>query len=357
MRINPIGRVYSGNLRTFTTAGNFQKSINNKPHLYGREKCDYLSFLGTNIFGLPMAGNKNVEQAVNLGRKITDLLQENAGQDEIKKLIKSEIQVTDVLDMDDYRKTTGDEAAGYCAYHTFEIDDDFNCKKSVVYVDFPSNSANRNPDYKFQQNFELARTIAHECTHTLQGTNGNYKKFMSKVADNSGEKATQLSIIANIIFQQFDTEMLSQLITPFVNKAELRNCRAYGRTIPREMKMSKGIFLSRNNLTQDAFNNKVNIVFNRMYSNFINLMKNGRVVFGDENTKKFVEENIKTEEARENLKNELKATCYYRAVSEQEAYTTESEIARTILKTDKMLNLDMFPIYFELLAEALSDNR
>ncbi|MBQ3642356.1 hypothetical protein II906_10610 [bacterium] len=254
--------------------------------------------------------------------------------------------------MDLYRKKTNDPAIGYGAYHSCDYDDNFNCLKNIIYVDIPVASKLIAPDYKYQHDLSLAKTITHESTHALQFENGDYKEFMSPIAQNSGERAKQLNAIADIIFKDYESTMMPQMIQPFVDATELKNSSKYGITIPREIPMSQEIFLRKNKMDNASFDETVNQNFEETYSDIMYAINSGKAVV-DDGVQALIDESRKSQEAQEKLKNDVRKTCYYRAKMEQEAYTAESELTRAVLKTKKSLNSDMFPVFYDLLAGAL----
>ena len=56
--------------------------------------------------------------------------------------------------------------------------------------------------------------------------------------------------------------------------------------------------------------------------------------------------------ALDSLKKKIKGYIAIKAMDEREAYTTESEVAKREMRTTKTLNIDAFPMYYDILAKA-----
>ncbi len=343
-----VMKIYSLTVNTGIRNNNITNNINLKPKLnIGLKqplKKDTVSFSGKNY--LIGAVNDNVKQAVSLGEQLIEQgKNQNLTIDSIQDIISQnsdDLKVKPVSEL----KQVMPESNIYNAYYSYDIKPDFTIFDRILYTRVEDTNI---------EGLDLIETVmntTHEYTHYRQT-----KKEADLLNDLSNENYNQAKLISYIgqsmFLSIFDSEMQKEVLLPSLKKSNViqkfmmpkSNENSNFVIVPKEQKVTPQTVLKAAGFKNvNEFRKYVNSNFNKGYNVIAKYFAENHPLADD-----FPDKNNPR-----SLYKQVKKLCAYKAASEKEAYLTESILAKKFLNTENSLNIDVFPIYYEMIEQALS---
>lgn len=234
-----------------------------------------------------------------------------------------------------------DDSQNYGAFFTSQLKDDFKASDKEMYVTLPKANTDKMEKLLFAMN------AAHEFTHVEQmDTNEafNQLKLMSK---GNYDYAKTIMGISDAIFKIFDTQIQAQSVLPVLQKSlNINNFMKYGCITPVEASVSRQMLINSLGLKgEKEFQQKMRSTYNELFDSVMaSISQNQPEILNL----------IPERENYEALKKKVRSYCALKASTEKEAYTTEVQVAKKAMGTDKPLNIDVFPIFYDNLEKAFS---
>jgi len=318
---------------------NQSKSFSPLKHNHQLQK-DTISFtsksLITNAFG------ENIKQATNLGRQIYNKLSRGVDRNELAKLINQEfpnvsVKAIEELDIED--------KALYFAFYTHKINSDFTPKFSELFIDFKNSN---NPTL----NMIGACETAHEYTHLIQSYSLKEIEEYRALAQNDKEYLEVIAGFGDSIFKYFDTVEQVNMARGAFSTQDAMSAQIYGKLVPRKNDVTKNLLIAKSPYANEKeFRANVNKVFN----DYFNLASKQLLTLPDNQVLPRLKEKYRqvlASNGLDKLRQDVKKYLEISAKKEKEAYAVESQVAKTILKTTDSLNIDSFPLYYQMLENA-----
>ena len=220
--------------------------------------------------------------------------------------------------------------------------------KSVIYLnEKPFRIGDKNEKLSF------ALDVAHEYTHAQQVISGTESEFYKKISDGDVDLARTIVAMSNLTYEFMDKAMqTSTLPNVFANPIDFINFQRYGKEIPKETYVTKQMLVSNAKCRNEMeYKKQVEYMFQKAFLETIKY-----VLEHPENVEERIMKTlmkIGAEHKIDDLRDKTKLMCAHNAESESEARKTESTIAKKILGTKKTLNIDCYPMYYELISKSL----
>ncbi len=292
---------------------------------------------------------KTVEDGKNLGIEIySEAIKPKSGCEGFNPLplIQKAAPDLEVIPIEELAYSV-DNWRDYCAFFSARMDKDYkDCDHEIFVKTSVSNDKNKA--------LIEAMDIAHEFTHYRQSKEGQEAEFLKTLSDDWNYNA-MIPTLCSIAFRKFDTELQADFLKMFfMNMQDIQNNEKYGRFLPNKRNVSKEELLKLNNYKDEkAFQDRMNRIFEKVFVETIKFVLNNPQRFDAMMNDGIVK--IAQDEKLEKLCEDMRKYCSFSALKEKEAYKTECEVARGILKTRKTLNLDAFALYYEMLEEAFKN--
>lgn len=283
----------------------------------------------------------NVLKAVELADKLTQIpMQTPFSLDLISSIIAQDLPDITISPINELEGLIYD-SQNYGAFYTGILTPDFNITDETMYLN------NSKADISDVYRFSVIKDTAHEYTHAMQMKNGITTNFLKTVTKGDYEYAKAIQGLGDIVFKPIDNEIQAySVMKVFRNPYDLISNQKYGFFYPREQEVSKQDVLDSLGLKNEKeFKALILQQFDKTFNTTVNSLLSDPVISA-----------MIPERNYNKLKNKIKAYCQISAVKEKEAYTSESIISKKYLKTDKSINLDIFPIYYSMVADALKNN-
>jgi len=305
---------------------------------------DIVSFSGLN---LPTEKNPNVKEATKLGLEIYDLEYEDCNIDKIKEIInvKDYIKLKPISEL----KNQIDDSDFYVAHFLYRLNDKFEPMESMLFI---SEKLQQNSDiYKLR----YAMEVAHEYTHLKQFEKGIMSRQLKKVASDDLAYSALIMGLGNEVFKKFETVEREMFMSGVFDMKTLRQeFNEYGFILPKEKNFNKQQILSFKDLKNEVqFKNYNQEQLSVYLMDRIEAVLNDEITLEYDFLKDMLRDIIKNPVQVKKLKDDIKQYCKDAAYREKEAYTTESVIVKKVMKTNKTLDIDFFPVYYEMLEKAL----
>ncbi len=337
MRINLNNLILIGNLPKYNMQSGMASFKTNS--LERTPNRDIVSFCGKK------SSSKKLPPRVQIAMEYSqDILKESKTKkltlQDISNITSKYSDSVSVYPMSELKNRISD-GQNYGAYFCSQLEDDFTSSNKEIFVDLPKMDADEIEMLLFSMN------CAHEFTHIKQlDTNNSFNqlKIMSK---GDIDYAKAIMGISDLVFSVFDTRIQAQTVAPIIQGClDVKAFQKYSNIIPVEAPVNRQMLPIANGLKSEKdMQTLLRAGFNQIFENaMISIKKNQPEIF----------DMIPDNEHYENLMRKVRSYCALRAADEKEAYTTESEVARKILKTNKTLNIDVFPIYYDILEKAFS---
>lgn len=311
-------------------------SILKSSFLYKNSIPDTVSFSGSYLSN---QNKPNVKEAVDIGLEIY-----NNGIDSksAEKIIKAKIPNIDIKLSNEKSYTERGEAV-----LDFNMGENFEPKEiSLVIPVYPKSDNDKSKRI-------YSSTIAHEYTHILQLSSGEYASESSEICNGDSDYLKIIDAVGDMFFQIFDYEIVSNFaIDVFKNIGKLK---AFEND---ELVVLEGNLTREKALKNSVFKNEVQFkkyikrIFEEVYFHTMSyILKRPDDI--DSKVVDIIEKKL-CSDGPERIMDVITRNCGLMAKHETEAYTAESMFSKKILKTNKSLNIDIFPIYYELLQEAMN---
>jgi len=333
MRINPI-------ITPITQFKGFKQNIINE--LNKAPTQDIVSFSAKNKVKKEKPLGHNISNAVILGEELLDVSGKTTMTfDLVSEIIQKHLPGIKILPLEELSKER-EGVEDYIAYYSYKFKDGFTLEDDIMYLNFPK-------DDSYISKLGFIMNTAHEYTHAMQAHQGEQLNFVRTVTKGDYNLALGIQGVGDFVFKPFDVEFQAESVGGvFRNPEDMRNLMKYKMLIPREKVVSKDDILRSLGLKdENEFKKYVSNLFMSYYIETMNF-----AMSTPEYAKYFVNETD-----FEKVFKKIKNYCALNAKREKEAYTTESVIAKKALGTNKSLNIDIFPIYYEMLEKALSVNK
>ena len=153
--------------------------------------------------------------------------------------------------------------------------------------------------------------------------------------------------------ENIDKALQGKMLTPcFYDIQDQMNMMRYNREIPRVSEVSRQSIIKNSGFKNyEEFAEVANYAFAQVFVEEMNyIAENPHMA-----EKSIIDTLVKVVEEGKNNEffDDVKKYCSYMAMNEQEARTTECKLAKKSLKTNKTLNIDCYPIYYEMISKAL----
>lgn len=314
-------------------------SINNFKPNYLLQK-DSISFtsksLITNAFG------ENIKEAALLGRQVYNKLSRGAQPQELINLIHQEypnatIKPIEELDIED--------KSLYFAFYTHKINPDFSPQFPELYVDFK----NKNNEVL---NMISACDTAHEYTHMIQSYSPKVIAEYRTLANNDKEYMEVVAGFGDSIFKYFDTIEQANIAGGAFGLQDAINSQKYKKIVPRKNDVTKNSLILKSPYANEK---EFRAHANKIYNDYFDLMSEQLLNMPDNQVLPRLKNKYKeilSNNGLDKLRQDVKKYVELSARKEKEAYATESQVAKIILKTQDSLNIDGYPLYYQMLENA-----
>ena len=291
--------------------------------------------------------NPHISTSVKVGEELFTKLETGGNKRDIIRTIQEKIPTLKVAPLKEMEDQVA-YADCYAAYFSSEIADDFSMNHSIMYLnEKPFKVGDKNEKLSF------ALDVAHEYTHAQQVISGKDAEFYKKISNGDVKLARAITAISNITYELMDKEMQNRTLPNiFANPIDMINFQRYGKEIPRETYVTKNTLISNAKCSNELQYKK--IVENEFQQAFVRTIE--YIVEHPENVEPSILDTlmkIGKEDKIDELRDMTKQMCSHMAEEEYEARTTECIMAKNILGTKKTLNIDCYPIYYDMLSKAL----
>lgn len=283
--------------------------------------------------------SNNIKKAVEFFDKLVNLPKEKEiEQKDLQNIVHEYAPDVTVLPMSTL-KAKIPNADFYGAFFSSHINPDFTATEQELYIDKAKGRGN-------VERFAFAIDSAHEFTHAMQIQKGKSIEKLKELSNGDYNYAKFLMGFGDTLFSFFDNQLQAQATLPtFYNLQDSVNIQRYGTIIPRPTTISENsIYQGLKLNSEKEFNQQMNAVFEALFY---------RIFQENQSTPEFKNAIPKTENL-DSIKAKVKKYCAVKAADEKEAYTTEVKAAKQHLNTNKSLNIEIRPIYYEKLERLFS---
>ena len=323
MKINPIN-IAKTNKIPLSQKTNFIKQSQIR---------DSFSFSGKSHINSDNTSN-NIKKAVEFFDKVVNLPKDREiQQKDLQSIVHEYAPNVSVLPMKALKEKIP-TADFYGAFFSSHINPDFTVSEQELYIDTVKGRGN-------VERFAFACDSSHEFTHAMQIQKGKSIEQLKELANGDYNYAKFLMGFGDTLFSFFDNQLQAQATLPtFYNLQDSVNIQRYGTIIPRIATISENsIYQGLKLNSEKEFNEQMNAVFEALFYR----------IFEENQTSPEFRNAIPKTENLETIKAKVKKYCAIKAADEKEAYTTEVKAAKNLLKTNKSLNIEIRPIYYEKL--------
>ncbi len=285
--------------------------------------------------------SQNVSKAIELADKLSQIpLETPLSIDLMSKIIAQNTPEIKIQPINELSNVIQD-AGNYGAFYTGNLTENFNIANEVIYLN------TSRADLSDIHRLSVIKDMAHEYTHAMQMREGKSIEFLKSAANNNYEYAKAIQGLGDLAFKPIDNEIQAYgVLKVFNNPNDIMSNHKYGFFYPREQEVSKRDILDSLGLKNEKeFKELIIKHFNNAFDQIYNIAASDPIM-----SRMIPEKNYNK------LRNRVKAYCQISAIKEKEAYTSESIISKKYLKTDKSLNIDIFPLYYEMVANALKES-
>lgn len=321
----------------------FSQNINQKNYTNHTNKLERMPYHDCVSFSGKKTHQKtlkpNVQAAVDFSKELIE--QTKAKQITFKDVSDIAAKYSDditVLPMERLKEKT--EAADmYGAFFTTQIGDDFKPYEKSIYINLPKQNSDKTEIMLFAMN------TAHEFTHAKQIDTNKSFDFLKTISKGNPEYGKALACIGDAAFAAFDNQIqahvVSSTIRRYINPTEFLK---YGCITPSEAPITRQMLpLGMGVRSEKEMQQELRNIYDGMFTGLIQAIAQQRPE---------IIEAVPDNEDLDSLKKKIKGYIAIKAMDEREAYTTESEVAKREMKTTKTLNIDAFPMYYDILAKA-----
>lgn len=285
----------------------------------------------------------HVKNGVQIGKDIYEMLKNGSGEAEILAHIKETAPNLNILDINALWQY-GINPLFYASYLQSTIGEDFTPQNMQLFIRV-NEGINNDMDKLLR-----AMDIAHEYTHYSQVNSGEDYEFLKRISNNNKNYAGVVTGLGDFVFSNFDTKVKNMCTQFAFGDAEFSDKFD---PIPKEKRITKQALLESQNMKNEAVFTKImSSVFDDAFAKVVEI-----VIRCPERTEPYIHNTVvkisQNRKELEKLRQDVKAYCHESARKEKEARTTESELAKKVLKISSSINYDVYPLYYELLERAL----
>ena len=299
---------------------------------------DSFCFSGKNSVNNDNTSN-NIKKAVEFFDKLINLPKEKEiKQEDLQRIVQEYTPDVTVLPMNALKENMPN-ADFYGAFFSSHMNPDFTMTEQKLYIDPIKGRGN-------VERFAFACDSAHEFTHAMQIQKGKSIEQLKELANGDYNYAKFIMGFGDTLFSFFDNQLQAQATLPtFYNLQDSVNIQRYGTIIPRPATISENsIYQGLKLNSEKEFNEQMNAVFEALFYR----------IFAENQAKPEFLNSIPKTENLEQIKRKIKKYCAIKARDEKEAYTTEVKAGKKLLNTNKSLNIEIRPIYYEKLEKLFS---
>lgn len=282
---------------------------------------------------------ENVQAAVKFSDKIYELAKDgHINLETVADLIHSYDSEIDVKSKEDLAKLIPD-SQNYTAFFRGTMADDFSSTDKQMFLDIPQKNSE-------EDIISFAMNSAHEFTHAHPSQNERTFEFLKRVSRGNSYDAKVFMTIGEQLFKYFDTEVQAMAsLGVFNNPLDISSLVEHRMVLPRAEEVSKGDILKSLHVKDEKeFKSQVLNKFNSDFDNFIAYASKDKNFY----------ETMPYKNNLNKLASIVKSYCAYKALDEYEAYTTESVVGKKLCNIEGSANIDVLPMYYQMLGKAFS---
>ena len=328
---------------------NFNKPVINQPQVARQNQLngDIVSFSAKKKKPPQVQINHNIDFGVSIGDEILSKLNAGGSKEEIFSILQKRLPDVQIGSIDEIANKTVN-SDGFVAYFDSRLNDDFTQTDRKMYLElFPFVIADN------KQKLAQAMDIAHESTHAKQVDSGKDASFYKKLSNGDAIYAGTVIGIGKYVYERTDKFLREKMLAPcFYDFESQMNVRRYNREIPSVADVSRLKIIKNGGFENyDNFKEVAETILLYSFKEEMDyLIQNPQ--YADNDIKEVLVK-INNNNAFDKFFDDIKKYCSYMAMNEYEARTTECKLAKKALKTNKTLNIDCYPIYYEMLSKAL----
>ena len=202
---------------------------------------------------------------------------------------------------------------------------------------------------------KFAMETAHEYTHVRQNANGDSARYLKNIAGENEEYAEFLAGFGKCVFEYFDGELQAMFVSSVIDEKDIPLIQKYNILCPKEKLVTKQMMFKKYGFKSEAeFKQFMNASFQNEFKKVAGAFMEHKDSL-DDRTREYIERSgVFSKDNLGKLYADTKKYCKYQAIKEQEAYTTESMTAKSIMNTKRSINSDIYPLYYEMTAAAFN---
>lgn len=234
-----------------------------------------------------------------------------------------------------------DDSQNYGAFFCSQMGDNFEVTNKEMYVTLPKANADKMEKLLFAMN------AAHEFTHVEQMDTCEAFNLLKLMSKGDCDYAKTIMAISDVVFKVFDTQIQANSVLPVLTKSlNMNDFAKYRCVTPVETPVNRQMFSTSLGLKNEKeFQQKMRSTFDNLFDEvMVSISQNQPEILNL----------IPERENYEALKKKVRSYCALKASTEKEAYTTESQVAKKAMGTEKSLNVDVFPMFYDNLEKAFS---
>lgn len=322
MKINSLTSIYNTNI--------IYKKRPSPNNLERIPNSDWVSFTGKH-----KRESDDVVKATTFGTQLyKSILDKNTTFSAVKEKLQDYSPDVAVRPMRELENTNTEN---YRAFSISNLKKDFTMGDKEIFLKLPTNVDDETAKLLF------AMEAGHEYTHIKQGENPTVCEKIKQIANGNYEYAKIIMGVGDLLFQPFDNRLQHNTIIHTFNIIDKANMYKYGEIVPRALNVGEGtVFKGLNIKDKKQFEELMNCAFAQAFNEAIKggLLTNSQIV-----------EHLPSEKQGVEFYKDIRKYCALLAKHEAEAYTTESRIFKKVMNTNSCLNIDVRPIYYNMLAE------
>lgn len=282
---------------------------------------------------------ENVQAAANFSDKIYELAKDgHMNLETVADVLHSYDPTIEVKSKEALAELIPD-AQNYTAFFRGTMDDNFSSSNKQMFLNIPQKNSE-------EDIVSFVMNSAHEFTHAYPFQNERTFEFLKRVSRGNSYDAKVFMTIGEQLFKYFDTEVQAMAcLSTFNNPEDIASSRRYKIFLPRQADVSKGDILKSLHVKDEKdFKLQIRNKFNKDFNDFIAYASQDKNFY----------ESMPYKNNLNKLASIVKTYCAYKALDEYEAYTTESVVGKKLRNIEGSANIDVLPMYYQMLGKALS---
>lgn len=281
--------------------------------------------------------NKNIDnsQAIDFGYQIYNLISdENTSLQVLEDGIKDSSNNISLKPM--FNLTENDD---FLVFSYPDINEKWEVEDKNIYLNLPED--NNDETTKMLLSMQIGR----EYSQIKQSESPKFCDAIKEISNGNYKYAQVIMGVSELLFKPFNNKYKLDVIENTYNIIDKANANKYGTTVPRKLEISEKTVLENLNANdKKEFEHIINYSFAHSFNNAVRngLLKNEEIMKHVPKEKRGIE-----------FYKDIRKYCAILAKKEALAHKTESKIAKKIMGTDNSLNIDILPIYYNMLSECL----